>query len=448
MPTLPDNDSAPAGALIRFRNSVWFAILVCTLTGVLGTTLVSAAAAHSRSIGASRWTEQQRSLLRSLSLKSLAPLAPDPSNRYADDDRAAALGRQLFFDTRFSGNGRVSCATCHVPGQDFQDGTPLAHGVGTTARRTMPIAGTAHSAWFFWDGRADSQWGQALGPLESAAEHGGTRTQYAQVVASHYRSDYETIFGVLPSLAQLPRQAGPVADSAWRGAWERIPSARRDDISRVYANIGKAIAAYERRIELTPSRFDRYVDAELSGKPHDTQSAFSRDEEAGLRLFIGKANCANCHNGALFSDDHFHNTGVPLPTTALPPDSGRTSGVRQALAGEFNCTSRYSDAKPDDCEELRFAVTEGSELVRAYKTPSLRNVAARAPYMHAGQFTNLDQVLAHYNSAPAAPFGQSELRSLHLSLEEQRQLAAFLNTLTSPLAAPQGWLQGPATQSK
>jgi cytochrome c peroxidase len=132
----------------------------------------------------------------------------------------------------------------------------------------------------------------------------------------------------------------------------------------------------------------------------------------------------------------------------LPPDSGRTSGVRQALAGEFNCTSRYSDAKPDDCEELRFAVTEGNELVRAYKTPSLRNVAARAPYMHAGQFTNLDQVLAHYNSAPAAPFGQSELRSLHLSLEEQRQLAAFLNTLTSPLAAPQGWLQGPATQSK
>jgi cytochrome c peroxidase len=138
---------------------------------------------------------------------------------------------------------------------------------------------------------------------------------------------------------------------------------------------------------------------------------------AGLHLFIGKASCVNCHNGALLTDDHFHNTGVPSPKVSLPADSGRMTGVRQALAGEFNCTSRYSDAKPEDCQELRFAVTEGQELDRAYKTPSLRNVADRAPYMHAGQYASLAEVIAHYSNAPAAPFGHSELKPLGLSVE-------------------------------
>jgi len=302
----------------------------------------------------------------------------------------------------------------------------------------MPVAGTAHNAWYFWDGRASSQWEQALGPLESAVEHGGTRTEYAHVIAEHYRGAYEATFGALPALTGLPRRAGPVTDSTAHAAWDGIAPAQREEISRVYANIGKAIAAYERRIEPTGSRFDRYVDAELAGRIHDSSSAFSADEEAGLRLFIGKANCSNCHNGALLTDQHFHNTGVPLPGNAPAADSGRATGVRQALAGEFSCTSRYSDATPDDCEELRFAVTEGSELTRAYKTPSLRNVAAHAPYMHAGQFATLDEVLAHYNRAAAAPLGKSELKPLHLSPIELRELAAFLGTLTTPAAVPTG----------
>jgi cytochrome c peroxidase len=136
---------------------------------------------------------------------------------------------------------------------------------------------------------------------------------------------------------------------------------------------------------------------------------------------------------------------VPTPATALPPDSGRAVGVRQAVAGEFNCTSRYSDAGPDDCQELRFAVTEGEELVRAYKTPSLRNVAGRAPYMHAGQLATLAAVVAHYSDAPPAPFGHSELRPLRLSAEERRQVEAFLRTLSGPLAAPAGYLDPPVS---
>lgn len=437
------------GALASFRRTSLFAVLASVVASTITMTTLSVTLAHAVTVAeagsasSSKWSESERELLRSLSLASLEPLAPDPSNRYSEDPRAAALGHELFFDARLSGNGKVSCSSCHMPDQNFQDGLPLGRGMGTTGRRTMPVAGTAHGPWQFWDGRADSQWEQALGPLESAVEHGGSRTQYAHVIARHYRAKYEAVFGALPDLKGLPRNAGPVADTTSRAAWQRIPTARRDEISRVYANIGKAIAAYERHIEYGPSRFDRYVAAELAGLPHSLESALSNDEEAGLRIFIGKGNCVNCHNGALLTDNSFHNTGVPLPAGALAIDSGRATGVRQAVDGEFSCTGRYSDAKPDDCSELRFAVTEGDELVRAYKTPSLRNVAERAPYMHAGQITSLADVVAHYDRAPAAPAGHSELRQLHLSRREQSQLVAFLRTLSGPIQAPDGYLTAP-----
>lgn len=405
---------ALTSATTRFRSSAAYAVGVGALTSVLATALLSIVEAHAGAVHTARWTKEERDMLRSLSLSSLEALPRDPSNRYADDPRAAALGARLFFDTRLSGNGRVSCGSCHQPDRNFQDDKALAQGVGTTSRRTMPIAGTAYSPWLFWDGRADSQWSQALGPLESAAEHGGTRTQYAHVVAEHYRDAYETVFGAMPSLKGTPR----------------------DDISRVYANIGKAIAAYERRIQFAPARFDKFVDEELNGRAHSPQTAFSADEEAGLRVFIGKGSCVNCHNGALLTDNHFHNTGVPANTAVSAPDSGRATGVRHVVSNEFNCTGHFSDAKPEDCQELRFTATEGEELVRAFKTPSLRNVADRSPYMHAGQIATLDDVIAHYSNPRPAPFGHSELKPLHLSRDEQRQLVVFLRTLSGPVIAP------------
>jgi cytochrome c peroxidase len=410
----------------------------------LGLTMIVAVTIGNVRHRTSKWTPAELETLRSLSLRSLEPLEPDPSNRYADDPRAAQLGRDLFFDTRLSGNGKVSCATCHVVTQDFQDSKPLGDGVGRTARRTMPIAGTAHSPWLFWDGRTDSQWAQALGPLESAVEHGGTRAQYAHVVADQYRKQYEEVFERLPDLTSVPRRASPVADSSARAAWSRMRDDQKHQVSRVYANIGKAIAAYERRIEPGVSRFDRYVAAELTRARHTAESSLTTDEESGLRLFVGRARCVTCHNGARLTDDHFHNTGVPVPVVSLPVDSGRTVGVRQVVSGEFNCTSPYSDAKPEDCEELRFAVTSGGELVRAYKTPSLRNVSSRPPYMHAGQLASLDEVIAHYAAAPRAPFGHSELVPIRLSPNERRQLIAFLGTLSGPIAAPPGYLDAPA----
>ena len=354
-------------------------------------------------VRADRWTPAQLDELRGLWLGSLEPLPPDPTNRFADDPRAAALGRSLFFDPRLSANGRVSCATCHQPELGFQDGVPLGRGAGTTARRTMPVAGSAYSPFLFWDGRKDSLWAQALGPLESPVEHGGTRDLYAGLVAQQYRPDYEQVFGPLPALGD------------------------RAAITQVFVNIGKAIAAYERRVRHKPSRFDAYVEA-LVTTGRERRDVMTEDEIAGARLFIGKGNCTQCHNGSLFTNQEFHNTGVPA-AASLPLDRGRAAGTHGVAADEFNCRSRWSDAG-GKCAELDYMVKSGHELERAFKVPSLRDVAERAPYMHAGQLATLAGVLAHYNRAPAAPAGHTELKPLRLNQRELLQLEAFLRTLS------------------
>jgi cytochrome c peroxidase len=154
----------------------------------------------------------------------------------------------------------------------------------------------------------------------------------------------------------------------------------------------------------------------------------SPDEVAGLRLFIGKASCVNCHNGPLLTNNGFHNTGVPA-RAGLPADRGRLAGADGVLRDEFNCRSRWSDAR-SKCPELEFLVTGDHVLERAFKVPSLRNVAERAPYMHAGQFSTLSEVIEHYNRAPKAAAGHAELEPLHLSAQERRQIEAFLRSLS------------------
>ena len=395
--------------------------------------------------GGDRWSHEEREAIADLWIGGLGSLPADPTNRVADDARAAAFGHRLFFDVRLSSDGRVSCASCHDPRREFQDGTPLATGVGTTSRRTMPIASTARMPFLFWDGRRDSQWAQALGPLESAVEHGGSRAQYAHTVAEHYRAEYEAVFGPLPDLSAVPRAAGPVEDPSARAAWEALPQGTRDDVTAVFVNIGKAIAAYERRIEYAPSRFDRYAEA-LVEEGRAPDGVLTRDEVAGLRLFIGRAGCTQCHNGPLLSDDHFHNTGVPA-VADLPSDAGRATGAVAVMADEFNCRSRWSDA-PDDCAELAFIDATGPELQRAFRTATLRNVADRAPYMHAGQVATLSDVVAHYDRAPAAPDGTSEIRPLRLSARERAQLEAYLRALSGGTDAPAHFLMEPTGRAE
>jgi cytochrome c peroxidase len=389
------------------------------------------------------WSPSELATLRSLSLSALPPLPPDPSNAVADDARAAVLGRQLFFDPRFSLNNQVACATCHVPGRYFTDGKALGQGIGIVSRHTMSLLGSSYSPWFTWDGKADNQWAQALGPLENTAEHGGDRLSYARVLAENYRDEYEELFGPLPDLsaARLPAQASPLGTNAQRAAWNELAPADQDNVTRVAVNMAKAIAAYQRTLLPQEARFDRYVallgdDGKVMAGAAPEDGSLTGEEIAGLRLFIGKAQCINCHNGPLLTNFEFHNTAVP-GQAGLPLDYGRRGGVEMLQQSEFSCLGPYSDAKPEECGETRFLKVGGDTFDGSFRTPTLRNVAETAPYMHAGQFATLADVLQHYNDGGFGLIGHNELVPLNLSDQELQQLQAFLRTLTGPVPTVQ-----------
>jgi len=380
----------------------------------IGVTVALAAAGvlwwHYRPVQAPLWTNDEVDILRSLSLVSLPSVPPDPSNAVADNPKAAEFGEQLFFDIRLSANGAISCATCHQPARHFSDGLPVGQAIGRSKRNTISIVGAAYSPWLYWDGRRDSQWSQALSPLEDPSEHGSTRLQVVNVIAEDdkYNAVYQALFGEL----------GDVSG-------ENIVA-----LNTAFANVGKAIAAFERTLLPTATRFDDYVAALSSGDQYAQQSLFNNDEVWGLRLFIGEANCTQCHNGPLLTNNEFHNTGV-LSSPGELPDKGRAAGVREVLLDPFNCLGEYSDNPERQCAELAF-VKKGATLVGALRTPSLRNVENTAPFMHKGQITTLAEVLRHYNEAPDAMIGHNEAKPLGLSARELRQLEAFLLTLSVP----------------
>jgi cytochrome c peroxidase len=368
---------------------------------------------------ADEWSDADVAVLRSMWIGSLPELPPDPTNAVSDDPRAAALGHALFFDTGLSPSGAIACATCHRPELRFTDGMRKGRGVGQSKRNTRSIVGVAYSPWQYWDGRRDSQWAQALSPIEDPAEHGGNRQHAVSAVVANieYRRQYEAIFGPLP-------ETGDAAE-----------------MNAAFANIGKSIAAYERLIMPGPSRFDRYVETVLSGV--EDKALYSADEIAGLRLYIGKAACTQCHNGPLLTNHEFHNTGV-LSFPGEVPDKGRAAGVRQVLADPFNCRGEFSDATETSCAELDFA-RSGYEVLGAFRTPSLRNLEHTQPYMHKGQMFTLAEVLAHYNEAPSAMIGHNEAKPLELNTAELIQLEAFLMTLAAPLATDAAWLRPPGS---
>jgi len=373
---------------------------------------------------APEWIASELEILRSLTLSSLPKLPPDPTNKYGDDPRAVDFGHRLFFDTRLSSNRKVACATCHEPERDFTDGKKVAVGVGVTPRNAPTIIGAAHNIWFFWDGRKDSQWSQALASIENPLEHNMPRDRVVEVIRANpdLAQDYVATFGALPS------------------------SGERDGINRAFSNIGKAIAAYERRIMPGPAKFDRYVEAILAERKPAPQDDLTLDERQGLHVFISDqlGRCLRCHNGPLFTNQHFHNIGVAEPTRH-DLEAGRIAGVETALADEFNCTGKYSDARPGDCAELTFARRGSPELLGASKVPTLRNLPKTAPYMRVGERRALEDVMWHYRTLPMARVGQSELNDLPITSAEFDQLEAFLLTLEGPIDAPAKYLRPPET---
>jgi cytochrome c peroxidase len=355
-----------------------------------------------------------RTLARILQHSPLGPPPPDPTNRHADDEHAALLGQRLFYDARVSKSGTVSCATCHDPNKAFTDGRATAIGLGAGTRNTPSLYNVAWQRWLFWDGRADSTWAQALQPMESAIELGTDRATLVGLVTRDdvLRADYERAFGRLETVS----------------GDDGVPP-----VDRAFVNLGKSIAAYERKLVSADSPFDRFVRA-LREEDGAGVTAYPADARRGLELFVGKADCRTCHTGPLFSDGEFHDIGVPSRGSTERLDAGRRAGLEKLGEDPFRASGVHSDA-PDGAHALELGrLLVSSDQHGQIRTPSLRNVALTAPYMDEGQMETLAEVLRFYSTRAGATrnahHAETILRPLDLSERELLDLEAFLRTLT------------------
>ncbi len=372
-------------------------------------------------------------------LSLAAPLAalPDPTNRVADDPEAAALGQALFFADTL-GPGLIDCPFCHVPDRGFS--APLTYdGTGGLRRRNVPsLLNAAVQPWFFWDGRADTQWAQVITPLEDPEEMDSDRLFIARAIADSpdLRARYVALFGPLPALdddQRFPQRATPFPEAppARQAAWAAMAPEDQHAASEVLANVGKAIAAYQRRLVVADSPFDRFAEGV---RADDAQglAALTPQAIAGLRLFIGRAGCLGCHWGPAFSEGAFHNLGqAPFANDARP--DGRAGAIDRLLASPFNAAGPFSD-DPNGPQAQRLAALAATpQDVGAFRTPTLRNVALTGPYGHDGRYVTLEEMVRYKAQPDDAPPGQRDQALAPVALDdaEVAALVAFLESLTS-----------------
>ena len=270
------------------------------------------------------------------------------------------LGKALFFDTRLSSSEKISCATCHQPELNWTDGKPKSIGhEGAMNKRNSP---TIQNSWFykklFWDGRARDLQDQAFAPIRSESEMNSE----------------------MPDIMRKLRNI--------KGYQQLFQKAFGDDDINPF-RMTEAIATFEKTISSRKSRFDEFLEG--------NKKALTNSELSGLHLFRTKARCINCHNGPMFTDNSFHNSGF----------SGSDDGY--------------------------YKVTHNDKDMGKFKTPSLRDVALTGPWMHDGQFKDLEQIISRYSIAKF-PQGETDtlLRNIGLNTREQKDLLAFLKAISAP----------------
>jgi cytochrome c peroxidase len=183
------------------------------------------------------------------------------SNAVADAPRAAELGGLLFSEPRFSANGQVSCATCHQRERAYTDALPRSVGLAPVERNAMSLLGASWSPWFYWDGRKDSPWAQALEPLEHSREHGSNRVDVARVLLSDadYRQRYAALFRSVENLARRLADARafpsapPLGSPAEQAAWQALSAADQHAINEVFSRVGKVLAPWQRGLRPEPA---------------------------------------------------------------------------------------------------------------------------------------------------------------------------------------------------
>ena len=320
-------------------------------------------------------------------IEPLPPLPverPNESESSSASDAELALGKYLFFDRALSGDQKLSCATCHIPEQAWTDALPLSVGYPSTLyfRNTPTLLNTGQKAVYFWDGRiadlptvvrdhvAEAHFMHADGRL--VVERMRQKPQYVEL--------FEQVFGGAPT----------------------------------YGRMLNAIAAYVGSLQSSNSGYDRF----LAGD----RSALSTQAQEGLAIF--EANCLECHSGSLLSDGEYHRLGVP-ENAAIFADPLRDITFRR-----FFRTLGVSDYATLTSDVGLFALTQEDSDRARFLTPSLREIAQTAPYMHNGVLETLDEVVAFYSEGGG---NSAELRPLNLSPSERQALVAFLEALSSDL---------------
>ena len=289
------------------------------------------------------------------------PKMPIPAQNLQTEAKVE-LGRMLFFDPRLSKDNTISCASCHVPAAGFADPRQFSLGMGGQqgGRNAPTVLNTGYQTLQFWDGRAGSLEEQALGPVQNPIEMAETPPNVVKKLNAvpEYRKRFKEVFGT-----EVTKEG-----------------------------IARAVAAFERTVVSTNSAFDKYVAGD--------KKALSDPAQRGLALFAGKARCVSCHNGPNFTDNKFHNIGVPQ-VGPLKEDLGR------------------------------YVVTKQDKDRGAFKTPTLRSVALTAPYMHDGVFKTLEEVIEFYNKGGESVTGKDALmNALKLTDPEKKDLVEFLKALT------------------
>jgi cytochrome c peroxidase len=324
-----------------------------------------------------RFSRDQWDLIAAMALDTPPP--GDPSNAFADSLLVATFGGELFSDPTLSPTDTVACVSCHAPIREYTDGHPTSpDGVGPVTRNAPSLTLASYQRWQFWDGRADSQWSQALGPIENPNEFGSSRLFVAHAVSAEYAAEYESLFGPLPPLSDPTRfpPSGMPGDPAYDG----MSAADQQAVTRVFVNVGKSIAAFERTFRGTQTSLDAYAAGE--------RGALTDDQKDGLLAFLGDG-CAQCHWGPRLTDDAFHVLRFPTGSLQAGPDPGRQAGIPKLAAGEFDLGSAWSD----DPSLARPVPAAGPGTLGAFKTPELKNVALTAPYGHGGNYASLSDVV-------------------------------------------------------
>ena len=307
--------------------------------------------------------------IRSVDLPKFPPIGLlPPVTVPADNPQTEAkveLGKKLYFEPRLSGNNWISCATCHNPVLGFTDGLPRMLGGPTSregGRNSPTIINSAYNEFQFWDGRAATLEEQALGPIQNPDEM------------------FETLDSVVRKLSGIPGYVKAFKEVFGTGV--------------TADGIAKAIAAFERTLVFANSPFDRYMQGDVN--------AMSESAKRGMELFHGKAECIECHNGPNFTDNKFHNIGVPA------------DGPLKEDLGRYNVTKNDADKG-------------------AFKTPTLRNITETGPYMHNGYFPTLFEVVQFYNGGGCESKSSPDIHALNLTGQEVNDLIEFMKALTGEL---------------